>query len=193
MSNANNVTAGKPKVSGSIFRAPLGTALPANAVEELASEFKQLGYIDENGLTNSNSMSVTNVKAWGGDTVLSSQTDKPDTFKFNLIESLNIEVLKSVYGDHNVSGDLNTGISIKANSDEQEPYSWIVEMILKGGALKRIVIPSASVTAVGDINYGDGKPVGYDTTITAVPDTNGNTHYEYIIKKQSTQSTSEGV
>ena len=189
MSDAKNVTAGKPKVSGSIFRAPLGTPLPTDALSELDEAFVQLGYVDENGLTNSNSMSVTNIKAWGGDTVLTSQNDKPDTFKFKLIEAMNVNVLKTVYGENNVTGDLESGITVKANSEEQEQHSWIVEMILKGGALKRIVVPRASVTSVGDINYGDENAVGYDTTITAVPDEKGNNHYEYIIKKQAVAET----
>ena len=78
---------------------------------------------------------------------------------------------------------MSTGITIKANSSEQENCAWVIEMILKGGALKRVVIPCASVTAVGDITYVDEEAVGYETTITAVPDSEGNTHYEYIKAK----------
>lgn len=47
-------------------------------------------------------------------------------------------------------------------------------------AVKRIVIPSASVSEVADIVYKDDDAVGYETTLKTTPDTDGQTHYEYI-------------
>lgn len=189
MQNATNVSASKPKVGGAIYRAPLGTALPTDAVTALNEAFASLGYISEDGLTNANSPESEKIKAWGGDTVLNASKGKEDTFKFKLIEALNSEVLKTVYGDGHVSGDLETGIKIEANNDQMEDFTWVVEMILKGGVLKRIVIPSASVSEVGEIVYADNSAIGYDTTLMAVPDENGFTHYEYMIKSKEVAET----
>lgn len=183
MQNAANVSAAKPAVAGAISRAPVGTTLPADATTALPEGFKSLGYISDAGLTNSNKMESSIIKAWGGAEVLNVPTGRPDNFKFALIETLNPDVLKTTYGDENVSGDLNTGIVVKAGSVELGDYIWVVDMILKNGVLKRLVIPCASISDIGDIVYADNSVVGYDVTITAVPDASGFTHYEYIQKK----------
>lgn len=181
MNDATKVTAGKPKVGGSVFRAPLGTTLPKTATESLVSEFENQGYISDAGVTNSNSPSNTAIKAWGGDTVLDVQTEKPDTWKFVMIETSRESVLKMVYGDGNVSGNLAEGIEIKANSDELQAQSLVIDMVLRGGGLKRVVLPNCKITAIADIEYSDNAAVGYDVTLSCYPDDDGNTHYEYII------------
>lgn len=180
--NSANVTASKPKVGGAIYVAPVGTTLPTDATTALANTFKELGYASEDGITNSNSPESDTIKAWGGDTVLTLLTSKDDTFSVTLIEVLNLEVLKLVYGDSNVTGDLTNGIAITANAQDLDEHVIVIDMVLKGGAVKRIVLPQAKVSEVGDITYSDSDAVGYETTLFCSADASGNTHYEYIQK-----------
>ncbi len=188
MSTANtamNVTAGKPNPAGAIFSAPVGTPLPTSTADTLNAAFKPLGYVAEDGLTNGTNLTVNKIKAWGGDTVLVIQASKEDTFKYKLIEIKNVDVCKHVYGSDNVTGDLDTGIVIKVNNDDVEEQSIVIDMILRDNTAKRIVIPQGKVSAVGDIVYSDGEAAGYDTTLDCTPDSDGNTHYEYM--KKTTQ------
>ena len=177
----NKVTAAKPVVGGAISVAPTGTTLPTDATTALGAAFTHLGYISEDGLVNTSQISTDDVKAWGGDTVLTLYQGREDGFQYTLLDAMDVNVLKQVYGAENVTGTLATGIQIKVKSNIELPEQVIVaDMILKDGNIKRIVIPCGRVSDVGDVTYSDSAAVGYETTIKAVPDDSGNTHYEYI-------------
>ena len=179
---ATNVSVGKPAVTGGIYRAPLGTTLPTDASTSLAGTYKSLGYVAQGGVTNSNTLECDDYRAWGGDVVLSYQTEKTDKFSFGLIEVLNKDVLETVHGTSNVSGTLSTGISVTVNAKDLTEYVYVIELALRGGAIKRIVIPDGKISEIGDVVYEDEEAISYPLTITAQADASGNTHYEYIKK-----------
>ena len=184
---ATNVSAGKPAVAGAIYRATrtANLTIPTTASASLSADFKCMGYISDDGLTNNMSMDADKVVAWGGDTVLPFEKSKQDEFGFKMIEVLNEDVLKAVFGSSNVTVTAATSstpksIAINVDRDEQEEAVWVFDMILRGNNPKRIVVPYGRITEIGEINYKDDEAVGYDVTLLAIADSSGNTHYEYI-------------
>lgn len=184
---SNNVTAAKPRIGGAISVAPANTALPTDATTALANTFTQLGYISEDGLTNDIEISTDSVQAWGGDEVLVTDNGRKLSYGYELIEAINVDVLKQVFGAENVTGTLETGIHVTIKSNVVLPEQVVViDMILKDNTLKRIVIPAGRITAVDEIAYKDGDPVGYKVTLSATPDAQGNTAHEYIKAAETT-------
>ena len=191
MPNANNVSTGKPRTAGAIFRAPYGTALPTDAATELNEAFKELGFVSDAGVSNANSGENTEFYAWGGTPVGEGETEKTDTWKFKLIEALNPEVLKTVYGEANVTVE-GRNISIKAGATDKTPASCVIDMAMKG-ALKRVVLPIATLTELAEIVYKDDETVGYEVTFSAKDDGKGFTHYEYIQLPEQTAAAAANV
>ena len=99
--DATSVGVGKPKVTGAIFVAPVGTPLPTDATTALNEAFECIGYVSEDGVTIEEERDTEDMVAWGGDTVYTSQTTYSETFSFTPIE-VNPVVAKMEYGDANV-------------------------------------------------------------------------------------------
>jgi hypothetical protein len=182
-----NVTFGKPKVSGAIYRAVCGdgVTIPTTVSEDLDSDLICLGYVSEDGVTHTMENSDEGIKAWGGDTVLVPDVDRTDSFQFTLLEVMNEDVLKAVFVDSNVTVTAATSsapkqIAVASNSAVQPDCVWVIDMIMQGGNPKRIVIPKGAITEIGEVTYKDDEAVGYQITVNGKADSSGNTHYEYM-------------
>ena len=178
--NAANVTTGKRRTAGGIYRAAVGTSLPTDASSALASAFKEIGYISEDGVTNSIGKTTSEIKEWGGETVDSEVTEQTDQFKFKAIESMSLDTLKAVFGDANVA-ESSGALTVVVKAGAYGEGVWVIDVAQKGGRLKRIVIPNGKITELGDIVYNGSDAVGYDVTLSAFYNsTIGGTHKEYI-------------
>lgn len=177
---ATNVSTGKPNISGAVYVAPLSTTLPTDATTALDAAFVCLGYVSEDGLENNNELDVSEIKAWGGNIVYRSLNGLDDTFSLSLIESENVDVLKNVYGDANVTLDANDNVTINIVAEDPQEKIWVFELAMRGGRAKRIVIPDGAVTARETITYNDSDAVAYGITVSAYPDSTGKTHVEYL-------------
>lgn len=181
MPSAAQVTTGKPKTGGHVWRAPLGSTLPTTAVATLDNAFVDAGYISDEGVTNADSIENTEVKAWGGTVVLNSMTSRSQNFKMTFISAMNPEVQKIVNGDSNVTGTVTGtgGMVVTSNSNELAEAAYVIDMVAKGNVAHRIVIPAAKPIEIDNIVYNDSDPVGYAVTLGCTADTSGNTKYEY--------------
>lgn len=179
--DAQNVSFGKPKATGALFYAPLGTTLPTNATSELnPATFKNLGFISEDGLVNGTETDTENVTEWGGAEVLSGQTSFAEMFTFNMIEQ-NENSMKLYYGADNVEVDGDGKLlSIKVKPDELPEVVFVAELVLTGGRIKRIVVERGKMAdRSGEISYVNGEAVAYPVQLKAFPNQENTTHAEY--------------
>ena len=149
-----------------------------------------MGFISEDGVKNASSFDTETIREWGGNAVYETESNKEDTFQFEMIEALNPDVLKAVYNAANVNGAMATGLSVKVNGDEHENAAWVIDMIMRGGVLKRICIPDAKISELAEIVYKRDQAVGYNIKLKAFADASGNYHYEYF--KNASSGTTEG-
>ena len=177
---STNVSTGKPNISGAVYVAPMTATLPTDATTALGADYVCLGYVSEDGLENNNELDVSEIKAWGGNIVYRSLNGLDDTFSLSLIESENVDVLKNVYGDANVTVDANDNVTINIVAEDPQEKIWVFELAMRGGRAKRIVIPDGAVTARETITYNDSDAVAYGITVSAYPDSTGKTHVEFL-------------
>lgn len=197
--NSSNVSNAKPKgengrYAGGLYFAPSGTEVPTDAATKLTDTYTSAGYLSDDGIKNKRDRKTEDVVAFGGDTVLSVTTSMTETFELGLLETTK-DTLAIVYGDDNVIAD-GDNITVKHNAKDTPRKVYVFELAMTGSRVKRIVIPDGQVSDVDDVEYKDGEAITYSPTITAFPDSDGNTAYEYIAKVTSVkgkQSASKGV
>ena len=175
--NSANVSTAKPKAGGAIWWAPEGTAVPTDATTTLAEAFQGVGYVSEDGLTEKESRSYEKHKAWGGDTVASSQTEYGKSYTFKMIET-NEATMKARYGADNVTASGGKVSQVKHNSKELPEGVWVIEMLIAGRILRK-VMPKAKIEEIGDVVYNDSDLVAYEVTIGLLPDSNGDYETDY--------------
>ena len=192
LNNAANVTAGKPKFTGSIFTAPIGTTAPTNESSALAEGFDCMGFISEDGLSHEITRESEKVKEWGGQTVMTSQTEYEEKLTFTALEMLNTDVLKVIFGEDNVTEATGHRQTV-GNATELGDRMWVFDMVMSNGKARRIFVPRGRITSIGEISYKNNEAVSTELEVTAVPDESGNTSYTWDDVSTSSTNSSSGT
>jgi hypothetical protein len=176
--NAQNVSFGKPKATGAVYIAPKGTTLPTDATTTLATAYVDMGYISEDGYTQSTETDTQQIRDWNGRVVLEGQSSYAETHTVNFIET-NVETLKVIYGASNVTQADNV-ITVNSTGAELEEHVVVIELALTNGRVQRIVIPRAKIVdRSGERTYNATSAISYPAQFSATPDNNGNYHISY--------------
>lgn len=179
--DASNVGVAKGNAGnagGYAWAAPYGTSLPADAKTAIPEGFESLGYISEDGLTNTTDTDSEDYKDWGGDVIQSALTSYSESYSVSFLESRE-SVLKAVYGDANVTDDGAGSITVLHNSSFTEERSYVFESLITTTLIKRTVIPRGVINERDDVSENTEDLLSYTPTIKALPDASGNTSYVY--------------
>lgn len=179
--DASNVGVAKGNVNnagGYAWVASYGTDLPTDAKSAISSSFESLGYISEDGLTNTTDVETEDYVDWGGTTIQTAQTSYTETYSVSFLES-RASVLKVVYGDANVDDDGSGSITVRHNGQFTEERSYIFESLVTTTLIKRTVIPRGTISEKDDVSENTEDLLMYNATIKALPDNDGNTSYVY--------------
>lgn len=151
-------------VSGEVSVGPTSSTAPTDASAALTG-FTGLGYVSEDGLTETPERSTQDIKAWqNGAVVRTVVTDAKMSYHFTLIET-NVATVEFAYGT-TVTQSATEGtydIDPAATGGRQ---SFVFDVI-DGANLKRIYVAEGELMERGDTVYAGGEPIGYDCTIVA--------------------------
>ncbi|ORI13431.1 hypothetical protein BJI47_22570 [Rhodococcus sp. 1168] len=171
MVNVNNSYVATPPIDGGVLHAaPVGTVLPATALEVLGAEFlaNDHGAVGENGIAINRSRTTTDIKAFGGKTFRTVQTEFDESVVITLLEDDNAAVLDTINGADNVVTDAPDadGLSrtIYHTSNPLPIRSWVVDSI-DGEKTKRYVIQKGQVTEIAEVTDVHTDLTKYQITI----------------------------
>lgn len=163
------ITAGNVKVAvtGAVYVADADDAAataPTTAVSKLATGWKSVGYISEEGVVEANTRDTNEITAWqNSDVVRKTVTKSETTYQFTMIET-NATALGLFYGKD--IADAATKHTIGGSASKKVK---LVIDVVDGGKVIRRYIPDGEVTERGEVTFSASDALGYQVTVTAYP------------------------
>ena len=158
--------------NGSVYVAPVGTALPADSDTALAAAYVELGYVNEDGVTFSDSKTKDNIPAWQSLRPLRKVvTDASTTASFGLLQ-WNAATLRLAFGGGAVTEPVEASGEFRYEPPAPEavdPRTMVIEWA-DGDNDYRLVIPRGEVTEGVETNVTRTSASGLPITFESTPD-----------------------
>jgi len=147
----------------------VGTAeagAPTDADTELGAGWTDLGWIGEDGVTETRDRTTEKIRGWqNGETVREVVTEATLSYVFKLVETKK-ETVELFYG---ATVDDTDGSLVVVPSATGGRQRFVIDVV-DGDEYIRTYIPAGEITEVGEQVYAAGEAVGYEVTIVAYPD-----------------------
>jgi len=155
-------------VTGKVYVGPTTSDAPTSSSSVVDTDFVEVGYIGDAGITESRSRTSTDIKAWqNGDNVRTIVTEGKLTFKFPLLET-NATALQTFYGA-TVAGATSTDGRLDIVPTATGGRKSYIFDVADGAEAQRTYVAEGEVTEVGDVVYTSGGAVLREVTVTAYP------------------------
>lgn len=175
--NATNV---RIAITGAVWKAPLGTAVPGDTdpFAALDSAFKNLGYLSDDGVVEQLDDSVDDVVAWqSAQTVRSSTTQATVNIAFTMIETSG-STLAAFYRGSTITPTASGIWKMEVKPIVADPSVWVVDA-LDGTKYERSIIKNGEVVERGEVQNMNGGAKGYPVVVRCYPDGDGNSMVKF--------------
>jgi hypothetical protein len=163
--------------NGIVYTAPAGTTLPTDPTTPVDIGFVELGYVSEDGITETQDQTSEKIKAWQLSAVVrKTQTEHDLSYQLAFLET-NPAVLEAFYGNFT---DHSTYAEIQIKGEEGLRAPWVIHA-LDGDQIYRVVIPDGQITERGEVKMVSTDAVKYDVTITCYPDDDDVKSYKFLV------------
>lgn len=172
---------------GYLWVAPKDTPVPTGCTPAMSAMdgFICIGYVVEDGITETLDASSDSLKDLNGDTIAMTNASTTETIAATLV-SVSEGSLGVQYGSKNVSVAEDGSITVDHNwSNADEEYAAVLDLLLKDGMPLRKVVTAAKVTERGDVTFSGSELLGREVTLTYLSDENGSTCKDYYGVKAS--------
>ncbi|MEU7177030.1 MULTISPECIES: hypothetical protein [Streptomyces] len=155
-------------VTGTIYQAPPGTAIPATGVAIDLKKWAPLGTFNDDGVEHGFEEDTEEVKSWQRGTVRVIVTGRTLTLKLSALES-SPAVLEAFYGAVSVVDAESRSVLIAIKPNVARPKSaYLFEWTDGDDRIWRLHIPSGQVSEVESPKFSSGEAVMWGMTLQAL-------------------------
>lgn len=149
-------------VDGVVWTAPVGSTAPTTASSSLNTPWADLGFVSEDGVTETIDATTDKIRAWQKAAVVRTVVSE-GTVSWKLVLLQTNAATVALYHGGTVAGDG----SIVLDPTKARPYFAFTLDVIDGNQRIRCYAPQAQVSEVGDLVYQNGEAIGYEITIEA--------------------------